>query len=247
MSSSVFGFPIVAPSITLTDATGLVTDAVTADVVTASVKVLTPQVVTPLVAPAGPTAGTGAAGTGLGLTAAAGATSASTAGGKGGDLGLSAGAAGAGTLSADGGSVILRPGDGFAPGVSGLVRVTNGPLVTSGGLLDIGAVTTLLTVTQIRGGILVGAPTVAGQIYTLPTANDLLTGFPGLQIGDRIEFSVSNIGSQTMEFAATGPAITSLGSAGSRQITVGEHAARFALVATGVTPGAATFRFLRIG
>lgn len=251
MSSNVFGFPISAPSITLTDPAGLVTDAVTADVVTASVKVLTPQVVTPLVTPAGPTAGTGAAGTGLGLTAAAGATSAGTAGGKGGDLGLSAGAAGNGTAAANGGSVILRPGNGFAPGVSGLVRVTNGPLVTSGGLLDIGAVTTLLTVTQIRGGLLYGTPPVApapAPTYTLPTANDLLTQFPGLQLGDRIEFSVSNIGLQTMTLSATGPEINSLGSAGSREITVAEHAGRFALVATNVTsPAAATFDFLRIG
>jgi hypothetical protein len=243
LSSNVFGLPISAPSITLTDAAGLVTDAVTADVVTATTKV-----VTPLVTPTAPTAGTGAAGTGLGLTAAAGATSASTAGGKGGDLGLSAGAAGAGTAAANGGSVILRPGNGFAPGVSGLVRVANGPLVTSGGLLDVGAVTTTLTVTQIRGGLLFGTPTVGGQIYTLPTASDILTAFPGLQLGDRIEFSVSNIGSQTMTLSATGPAITSLGSAGSRQITIAEHAARFALVATNVTsPAAATFDFLRIG
>ena len=244
MSVNSFGFPISAPSITLTDAAGLVTDAVTADVVTATSKVVTPQVVTPQVTPAPPTAGTGAAGTGLGISAATGATSAGTAGGKGGDLGLSAGAAGAGTSAANGGSVILRPGNGFAPGVSGLVRVTNGPLVTSGGLLNIGNVTTLLTVTQIRGGLLFGTPTTLGQIYTLPTASDILTAFPGLQIGDRIEFSVSNLGSQTMEFQATGPAITSVGSAGSRQITVGEHSARFALVATDVTTAA--FVFLRI-
>jgi hypothetical protein len=181
----------------------------------------------------------------LGIVAATGATSAGTAGGKGGDLGLSAGAGGAGTAAANGGSVILRPGNGFAPGVSGLVRVTNGPLVTSGGLLDIGAATTTLTVTQIRGGVLSGAPTSGGQIYTLPTAGDILTAFPGLQLGDRIEFSVSNLSAtQSSTLQAPGPAITSLGSANSRQITVTDHAGRFALVATNVT--VATFDFLRI-
>jgi hypothetical protein len=239
---STFGFPLSAPSITLTDAAGLVTDAVTADVVTAATKV-----VTPLVTPASPTAGTGAAGTGLGISAATGATSAGTAGGKGGDLGLSAGAGGAGTAAANGGSVILRPGNGFAPGVSGLVRVTNGPLVTSGGLLNIGAASVTLTVTQIRGGLLVGQPaTATPTIYTLPTASEILAAFPGLQQDDRIEFSVSNIGSVTMEFQATDPNITSVGSAGSRQITVAEHAARFALVATSVA-SPPTFIFLRIG
>ena len=246
MSSNVFGFPIVAPSITLTDAAGLVTDAVTADVVTASVKVLTPQVVTPLVVPAGPTAGTGAAGTGLGLTAAAGATSASTAGGKGGDLGLSAGAAGIGTAAANGGSVILRPGDGFAPGVSGVVRVTNGPLLTNGALVSIGAASPTLTVGQLRRGIILGTP--GGLVtYTLPVANDILDGFPGIQIDDRIIFSVSNDGTNTITMNGAVAGISPLGTAGSRQITVADHAASFALIATSVTPAAAAFQFLRIG
>jgi hypothetical protein len=238
---SAFGLPLSAPSITLTDPAGLVTDAVTADVVTAATKV-----VTPLVTPASPTAGTGAAGTGLGISAATGATSAGTAGGKGGDLGLSAGAAGAGTASANGGSVILRPGNGFAPGVSGLVRVTNGPLVTSGGTVNLGAATPIgLTVDQLRNGILYGTPG-APSTYNLPTAATILQGLPGLQIGDRLEFSVTNIGSATITvdvLALSG--ITKIGAAaGLFQITVGEHASRFALVATNVT--VAAFDFLRI-
>jgi len=231
---SAFGLPLSAPSITLTDAAGLVTDAVTADAVT-----------TPLVRPASPTAGTGAAGVDLQLAASSGATSATLAGGAGGDLELYAGNAGDGVGAANGGSVILRPGSGDSPGVSGLVRVTNGPLVTSGGLLNIGAASVTLTVTQIRGGLLVGQPAIA-PTYTLPTASEILAAFPGLQQDDRIEFSVSNIGSVTMTFQATDPDITSVGTANSRQITVAEHAARFALVATSVA-SPPTFIFLRIG
>ena len=240
MSSNVFGFPIVAPSITLTDATGLVTDAVTADVVTASVKVLTPQVVTPLVAPAGPTAGTGAAGTGLGLTAAAGTTSASTAGGRGGDLGLSAGAAGAGTLSADGGSVILRPGDGFAPGVSGLVRVENGPLLTSGALVNLGAGTPVaLTVGNLRAGLLSGTPGALAT-YNLPSAATIVQGFPGIKVGDIIRFSVANLsGANAINMGGAAAAV------GGIQIAANQSGA-FALIATNVSAGTEAFTLYRI-
>ena len=203
------------------------------------------KVVTPLVTPTAPTAGTGAAGTGLGLTAAAGANSAGTAGGKGGDLGLSAGAAGNGTAAANGGSVILRPGNGFAPGVSGLVRVANGPLVTSGGLVNLGAASPIgLTVDQLRNGILYGTPG-ALSTYNIPNADTILQGLPGLQIGDRLEFSVTNIGTFTITVGVPDPAISKIGgAAGLFQITVGEHAARFALVATNVT--VAAFDLIRI-
>ena len=228
-----FGLPLSAPSLTLTDAAGLVTDAVTAD-----------AVITPLVRSASPTAGTGAAGVDLQIVASSGATSAGAAGGVGGDLELFAGAAGDGVGNANGGSVILRSGLADGSGFSGLVRVQNGPLVTSGGLLNIGAASVTLTVAQIRGGLLVGQPAIA-PTYTLPTASEILAAFPGLQQDDRIEFSVSNIGSVTMTFQATDPNITSVGSAGSRQITVAEHAARFALVATSVA-SPPTFIFLRI-
>jgi hypothetical protein len=244
LSSNVFGFPISAPSITLTDPAGLVTDAVTADVVTASVKVLTPQVVTPLVAPAGPTAGTGAAGTGLGLTAAAGANSAGTAGGKGGDLGLSAGAAGNGTAAANGGSVILRPGNGFAPGVSGLVRVENGPLVTSGGLVNLangGFPAALdLTVSQLRAGLLYGDPGGAA-VYNLPSANLIVQGFPGIKQNDIIRFSVANLSAaNTIGIATAPPAV--VGSPTIKPLTSGS----FALVATNVSAGTEAFTLYRI-
>ncbi len=229
-----FGLPLSAPSLTLTDAAGLVTDAVTAD-----------AVITPLVRSASPTAGTGAAGVDLQIVASSGATSATLAGGAGGDLELFAGAAGDGVGNANGGSVILRSGVADGSGFSGLVRVQNGPLVTSGGLLNIGAASVTLTVAQIRGGLLVGQPAIAPTIYTLPTASGILAAFPGLQQDDRIEFSVSNIGSVTMEFQATDPNITSVGSVNSRQITVAEHSARFALVATSVA-SPPTFIFLRI-
>lgn len=239
MSSSVFGFPIVAPSITLTDAAGLVTDAVTADTVTADIKV-----VTPLVTPTAPTAGTGAAGTGLGLTAAAGATSASTAGGKGGDLGLSAGAAGAGTAAADGGSVILRPGDGVAPGVSGLVRVTNGPLVTSGALVNLangGFPAALnLTVSQLRAGLLHGTPGGAA-VYNLPSAALIVQGFPGIKQNDIIRFSVANLSPANTISIATAPPVV-VGSPTINPLTSGS----FALIATNVTPLSEAFTLYRM-
>lgn len=242
MSSNVFGFPIVAPSITLTDGAGVVTDAVTADVVTANT-----GVVTELVGSADPAAGSGAAGPDLQLSSADGASSAGTAGGKGGDLELFAGNAGAGTAAANGGSVILQPGSGFAPGAGGVVRVTNGPLTTNGALVSIGAASPTLTVGQLRRGIILGTPAGGGVTYTLPVANDILTGFPGIQQYDRIIFSVSNDGASTITMNGAVAGISPLGTAGSRQIAVAEHAARFALIATDVTPGAATFQFLRIG
>lgn len=242
MSSNVFGFPISAPSITLTDPAGLVTDAVTADVVTASVKVLTPQVVTPLVTPAGPTAGTGAAGTGLGLAAAAGATSASTAGGKGGDLGLSAGAAGNGTAAANGGSVILQPGNGFAPGVGGLVRVTNGPLIRQCSLRDKGAGAASLSVGDLRGALIFGANTTGGNVnYALPAASVIVQGFPGIQQNDTIFFSVLNKGGGGNTVTITGAAVNE----GSNIVAIGTSVS-FALIATNVSAGTEAFTLYRM-
>jgi hypothetical protein len=119
-------------------------------------------------------------------------------------------------------------------------------LVTSGGLVNLGAATPIgLTVGQLRNGILYGTPGGAST-YNLPTAALILQGLPGLQIGDRLEFSVTNIGSATITVdlpALSG--ITKIGAAaGLFEIAVAEHAARFALVATNVT--VAAFDFIRI-
>lgn len=238
MSSNVFGFPIVAPSITLTDAAGLVTDAVTAEVVTASV-----GVVTELVGSADPAAGSGTAGPDLQLSSADGASSASTAGGKGGDLELFAGNAGAGTAAADGGSVILQPGSGFAPGVSGLVRVTNGPLITNGALVDLGAGTPVaITVAQLRGGFLFGTPG-APSTYNLPSAASLVQGFPGIQEGDAIRFSVVNL-------SAVGGATISVENGGAKTgvniVNINGAAGAFALIATNVSAGTEAFTLYRM-
>jgi len=238
LSVNSFGFPISAPSITLTDAAGLVTDAVTADVVTATTKVVTPQVT-----PTPPTAGTGAAGADLAITAASGATSATVAGGKGGDLDLFAGAAGDGVGAADGGSVILRPGSGDGVGVSGLVRVENGPLLTSGALVDLGAGTPVaLTAGNLRSGLLFGTPG-APATYNLPTADAIVQGFPGIKIGDIIRFSVVDVS------AALGATITLAGAAaavGVLIVNINGAAGAFALIATNVSAGTEAFTLYRI-
>lgn len=235
MSSNVFGFPIVAPSITLTDAAGLVTDAVTAEVVTASV-----GVVTELVGSADPAAGSGTAGPDLQLSSADGASSASTAGGKGGDLELFAGNAGAGTAAANGGSVILQPGSGFAPGVSGLVRVTNGPLITNGALVNLGAGTPVaITPDQLRSGFLFGTPG-ALSTYNVPNAASLVQNFPGIQLGDAIRFSVANLsGANAINMGGAAAAV------GGIQIAANQSGA-FALIATNVSSGTEAFTLYRV-
>jgi hypothetical protein len=235
LSSSVFGFPIVAPSITLTDAAGLVTDAVTADTVTADIKV-----VTPLVTPAAPTAGTGAAGTDLQIVAAAGATSATLAGGAGGDLELFAGNAGDGVGAANGGSVILKPGSGDGVGASGLVRVEGGPLLTSGALVDLGAGTPVaLTVGNLRAGLLSGTPGALAT-YNLPSAATIIQGFPGIKVGDVIRFSVANLsGANAINMGGAAAAV------GGIQIAANQSGA-FALIATNVSAGTEAFTLYRI-
>jgi hypothetical protein len=226
---SAFGLPLSAPSITLTDAAGLVTDAVTADAVT-----------TPLVRPASPTAGTGAAGVDLQLAASSGATSATLAGGAGGDLELYAGNAGDGVGAANGGSVILRPGSGDSPGVSGLVRVENGPLLTSGAISDLGAGTPVaITVAQLRGGLLSGTPG-AGATYNVPAGAQLVQGFPGIKIGDIIRFSVANLsGVNTINLGNAAVTV------GNPQVGVSQSGA-FALIATNVSSGTEAFTLYRI-
>ena len=230
---SAFGLPLSAPSLTLTDAAGLVTDAVTAD-----------AVITPLVRSASPTVGTGAAGVDLQIVASSGATSASTAGGVGGDLELFAGAAGSGTLAANGGSVILKPGGGFAPGVSGLVRVEDGPLLTSGAIVDLGAGTTVnITVAQLRSGLLYGTPT-GPATYNLPSGAQLVLQLPGIKIGDIIRFSVVNAS------AVVGATITVANGVstpvGVALVNINGASGAFALIATNVSSETEAFTLYRI-
>ncbi len=224
-----FGLPLSAPSLTLTDAAGLVTDAVTADAVT-----------TPLVRSASPTAGTGAAGVDLQIAASSGATSAGTAGGVGGDLELFAGSGGSGTAAANGGSVILRPGNGFAPGVSGLVRVETGPLLTTGAIFDLGVAAAVnITVTQLRGGLLFGTPGL-GATYNVPSGADLVQQLPGIKVGDIIRFSVANLsGVNTIDLG--GAPVT----VGNLQVAASQSGA-FALIATNVSSGTEAFTLYRI-
>ena len=226
---STFGLPLSAPSITLTDAAGLVTDAVTADAVT-----------TPLVRSASPTAGTGAAGVDLQLAASSGATSATLAGGAGGDLELYAGNAGDGVGAANGGSVILRPGSGDSPGVSGLVRVENGPLLTSGAISDLGVGTPVaISVAQLRGGLLSGTPGALAT-YNVPSAASLVQGFPGIKVGDIIRFSVVNLsGANAINLGGAAAAV------GGVQVAANQSGA-FALIATNVSSGTEAFTLYRI-
>jgi hypothetical protein len=231
--SNVFGFPITAPSITLTDPAGLVTDLVTAD-----------EVATPLVRPDAPVAGSGVAGEALQVAAADGASSASTAGGRGGDLELFAGDAGTGTAAADGGSVILQPGSGHAPGVSGIVRA-DGTLVTSGALVNLGAGTTVnLTAADLRAGLLYGTPT-GPATYNLPSASSIVQGFPGIKAGDIIRFSVVNLSTVTPPAATISLSGAAL-AIGAISVNIGFQAGAFALIATNVSAGAEAFTLYRI-
>lgn len=224
MSSNVFGFPIVAPSITLTDAAGVVTDVV----------------VTELVTPAASTVGSGAAGADLQIAAADGAGSATLAGGAGGALELFAGDAGDGVGAANGGSVLLRPGSGDGVGVSGLVRVFNGPLITNGALVNLGAGTPVaITVDQLRSGFLYGTPG-ALSTYNLPSAASLVQGFPGIQVGDAIRFSVANLsGANAINMGGAAAAV------GGIQIAANQSGA-FALIATNVSSGTEAFTLYRV-
>lgn len=229
--SNVFGFPITAPSITLTDAAGLTTDLVIAD-----------EIATPLVRPEAPLVGSGAAGESLQLAAADGAGSATLAGGGGGDVELFAGDAGTGTAAADGGSVILQPGSGYAPGVSGLVRA-DGTLVTGGALVDLGAGTTVnLTAADLRAGLLYGTPT-GPATYNLPSAASIVQGFPGIKVGDIIRFSVVNLS------AVVGATISLTGAyaaIGAISVNINSQAGAFALIATNVSASTEAFTLYRI-
>jgi hypothetical protein len=239
LSVSVFGLPISAPSITLTDAAGLITDAVTADVVTATSKVVTPQV-----APAAPTAGTGAAGVDLRIAASSGATSAGAAGGVGGDLELFAGAAGDGTGDANGGSVILQPGMADGSGFSGLVRVQNGPLVRQCSLRDKGAAGASLSVGDLRGALIFGANASGVDVnYALPAASAIVQGFPGIQQNDTIFFSVVNKGLSPNGVNITLPIGST--SQGSVAVAFGSSAS-FALIMTNVSAGTEAFTLYRM-
>lgn len=230
--SNVFGFPITAPSITLTDAAGLTTDLVTAD-----------EVATPLVRPDPPVAGSGAAGESLQLAAADGAGSATLAGGGGGDVELFAGDAGDGVGAANGGSVVLRAGSGDSPGVTGLIRVENGPFLTNGALVDLGAGTPVaLTVSNLRAGLLYGTPG-APATYNLPSAASIVQGFPGIKVGDIIRFSVANLS------AVAGATISLSGAAaaiGAISVNINSQAGAFGLIATNVSAGTEAFTLYRI-
>lgn len=238
MSSSVFGFPIVAPSITLTDAAGLVTDAVTADVVTASV-----GVVTELVAPAAPAVGSGVAGSSLQLAAADGAGSATLPGGAGGNLELLAGNAGDGTGNTNGGSVLLQAGTGDgAGGFGGLIRAFNGPLIRQCSLRDKGAGAASLSVGDLRGALIFGANTTGANVnYALPAASVIVQGFPGIQQNDTIFFSVLNKGGGGNTVTITGAAVNE----GSNIVAIGTSAS-FALIATNVSAGTEAFTLYRM-
>jgi hypothetical protein len=229
--SNVFGFPITAPSITLTGVAGLTTDLVTAD-----------EVATPLVRPEAPAAGSGVAGEGLQLAAADGASSASTAGGSGGDLELFAGDAGTGTAAADGGSVILQPGSGHAPGVSGIVRA-DGTLVTSGALVNLGVGTPVaLTVSNLRAGLLYGTPG-APATYNLPSAASIVQGFPGIKVGDIIRFSVANLSAVVGATISLGGAAAAVGAV---SVNINSQSGAFALIATNVSASTEAFTLYRI-
>lgn len=231
--SNVFGFPITAPSIKLTDAAGLATGLVTAD-----------EVATPLVRPDPPLVGSGVAGEDLQVAAANGASSASTAGGKGGNLELFAGDAGTGTAAANGGSVILQPGSGHAPGLSGIVRA-DGPMVTRGGLVNLAAGGSApapplpLNPGQIRAGLLYGLPT-NNATYNLPTDSVLVDEFPGIQVDDVIRFSVANLSGFTITVVGVG--IVPVGSA----VIQANQSGSFALIAKNVSPGTEDFDLYRI-
>jgi hypothetical protein len=228
-----FGLPLSAPSLTLTDAAGLVTDAVTAD-----------AVITPLVRSASPTAGTGAAGVDLQIVASSGATSAGAAGGVGGDLELFAGAAGDGVGDANGGSVILRSGLADGSGFSGLVRVQNGPLVRQCSLRDKGAAGASLSVGDLRGALIFGANASGGNVnYALPAADVIVQGFPGIQQNDTIFFSVVNKGIGLNTVTITLPA----GSASQGSVVVAvSSSASFALIMTNVSAGTEAFTLYRM-
>jgi hypothetical protein len=242
LSTHVFGFPISAPSITLTDAAGLVTDAVTADTVTADT-VTADAVATILVAPTAPAVDSALPGPSLQVAAADGAFGPGLlAGGPGGTLELFAGSAGGGAASAVGGSVVLRAGDGggTVPGVSGLIRVDNGPLIISGGLVDLGGLSiAALSAGQLRLGLVKVLPSSADSFYSLPSPANLVQNFPGVQENDIIRFSVIN---QSSNYTITVGSQTFIGS----NVVGLLESASFGIIMTNVLSGNEAYSVCRL-
>lgn len=258
MAVSRFGLPISAPQINTpilnVDQVNVDNASVTGSLMASEIftneitatNALVDALTTDLIGATEPEPDSGAPGSSLQIQASDGADSASTAGGKGGALELFAGDAGSGTSASNGGSVILRAGTGDGLGVSGVIRVDNGPLLISGGLVDLGAggsdpgPALVLTVAQIRAGLLFGAPTGgAAAQYNVPNAALLVQGFPGIKEGDIIRFSVVNTGAQPIQMGGAALAVG--------QITVNTtQSAAFALIATNVTPSSEAFTLYRV-
>jgi hypothetical protein len=189
----------------------------------------------------------GTGGAGGSTTVYAGNGGNGTTGGAGGTLLLEAGNAGTGG-NANGGSILLLTGSNTGSGVVGAVYVESvgaspAPFVQNMSIQALADSSETVTVASVRSGVWTVAVGGFDRTKTLPSAANIVAGFPGITVGSVISIAICNLKAANTVTLAGNASITAAG--GTNLTVAAQAAATFYLVATNVSSGTEAFTLVR--